>query len=310
MRIANLKSIVNNRQALAFVNDIGKLYLISNYIDLNNNNFDHSILDPLSLKWLKPKNQAFLHNLYKNIDQLNSKTLDMSKWKLLSPIESPGKIIAVGRNYIDHVNEGKKIWKKRGYEVKIPEFPSAFAKYSSSIVGPNENIILPQNISSLDYEIELAVIIGTDALNIKENEALNYVAGYMICNDLSAREIQTKEMETQIGITLAKNFPTFCPLGPWFTSSKIIKNPQNLSLLLEVDGKVRQKANTKDMIFSVPKLISYWSQIGLKSGDIIITGTPSGVAIARDIPQNYYLKVNQIVTAKIEKLGFLKNKVM
>ena len=235
--------------------------------------------------------------------------LDLNQWHLAEPVPKPGKIIAVGRNYMDHVREGQEIWAKRGRKIDIPEFPSAFAKFATSLCGPRDDIVIPSGMNDIDYEVELAVFIGTPALDVAEPHALEHVSGYAICNDLATRGIQRREMEAQIGITLAKNFPTFAPMGPWFTSAEEVGDPQSLQLTLEVDGDTRQDANTSDMIFSVARLVSYWSRVGLECGDILITGTPSGVALAREDPQAYFLRTGQLVVARIEKLGELRNRM-
>jgi len=270
---------------------------------------DPEITDPMGLAWLTPQGLEQLAELSHRLDASALEALDLNHWRLSEPVPKPGKIIAVGRNYLDHVREGQEIWAKRGRKVDIPQFPSAFAKFATSLCGPYDDIIIPAGMSDIDYEIELAVIIGTPALDVAEDQALGHVAGYAICNDFAARDIQRREMEAQIGITLSKNFPTFAPMGPWFTSADSIDDPQTLQLTLEVDGEVRQDANTSDMIFSVARLVSYWSRVGLDTGDILITGTPSGVALARENPQDYFLRPGQLVVARIEKLGELRNRM-
>ena len=211
---------------------------------------------------------------------------------------------------MDHVREGQEVWAKRGRTVEIPTFPTAFAKFPSSLTGPFDPLPVPDGVDDLDYEIELAVVIGTPALNVTAERALGHVAGYAICNDAGARGIQRREMEAQIGIVLAKNFPGFAPMGPWLTTADAVGDPQALRLTLEVDGEVRQDASTADMIFPVAELIAYWSRTGLEAGDILITGTPSGVALARDEPAKFYLRPGQTVTARIETLGELRNPVV
>jgi 2-keto-4-pentenoate hydratase/2-oxohepta-3-ene-1,7-dioic acid hydratase in catechol pathway len=265
--------------------------------------------DPSAHAWLSPGGLAQLAELNRRLNPGMVDAVNLDEWQLAQPVPKPGKIIAVGRNYMDHVREGQEIWARRGRKVEIPEFPSAFAKFATSLCGPRDDIIIPSGRADIDYEIELAVIIGTPALDVAEERALEHVAGYAICNDLAARDIQRREMEAQIGITLAKNFPTFAPMGPWLTSADEIGDPQSLHLTLEVDGEVRQSANTSDMMFSVARLISYWSRVGLETGDILITGTPSGVALARDNPQDYFLRPDQLVVARIDKLGELRNRM-
>ncbi len=225
------------------------------------------------------------------------------------PVPRPGKIIATGRNYLNHVKEGQQIWAARGRKVEIPTFPTAFAKFPSSLRAHDDTLDIPRGIEAVDYEVELAVVIGKFAHNVGEAHALEHVAGYTVCNDVGARRIQMAEMEAQIGLVLSKNLPTFAPLGPWLVTADEIPDPQQLTLSLTVNGQERQHASTADMIFSVAKLVSYWSQIGLEPGDIISTGTPSGVAIGRAEPDKFFLKDGDEVCAQIERIGTLRNRV-
>lgn len=307
MRLATLRRIGDGRDALAFADDETTLYLVADVADALGAAPVPMLADPTGGDWLRPDGLARLAEL--DSHRAGARPADLSEWRLGPPVPRPGKIIAVGRNYMDHVREGQEIWAKRGKKVEIPKFPSAFAKFSSSLTGPRDEIRLPSGIDDVDYEIELAVIIGTPALDVTAERALEHVAGYAICNDVAARGIQRREMEAQIGITLAKNFPTFAPMGPWLTTADVVGDPQSLRLTLEVDGEVRQDASTADMMFPVAELISYWSRMGLEPGDILITGTPSGVALARDQPERFYLRAGQLVTARIEKLGELRNPV-
>lgn len=225
------------------------------------------------------------------------------------PMPRPGKFLAVGRNYMNHVKEGQKIWAARGKTVAIPTFPAAFVKFHSGIVAHGMPIVLPDGVENVDYELELALVIGRPAYRVPVESALDYVAGYTICNDVGARQIQRLEMEAQIGITLSKNFRSFAPVGPWLVTADEIPDPQNLDIWLTVNGEQRQKANTSDMIFPVAQLVSYWSQIGLEPGDMITTGTPSGVALAMPEPERYYLRHGDVVKASIAGIGELQNPV-
>ncbi len=225
------------------------------------------------------------------------------------PLTRPHKFIAAGRNYMDHLREGQKIWAARGKTVEKARHPTAFAKYASAIVPSGAPIVRPAGIEDVDYEVELAVVIGRPALRVPLERALDYVAGYTICNDVAARGIQRFEMEHQIGITMAKNFPSFAPLGPWLVTADEIPDPQRLRVQLLVNGESRQDANTSDMIFPVAELVSYWSALGLETGDVIITGTPAGVALARPNPEAFYLRPGDVVEAVIERIGTLRNPV-
>ncbi len=309
MKLANLQSAAGSRSTLAFADGDGAFYPVADVAEALSASLDPALLDPRVHDWLTPKGLARLAKLDKQRPSTGVAPVDMTGWRIGPPVPRPGKIIAVGRNYMDHVREGQEIWAKRGKKVETPKFPTAFAKFPSSLTGPYDEIRIPSGIDDVDYEIELAVIVGVAALGVTAERALDYVAGYAICNDVAARGIQRREMEAQIGITLAKNFPTFAPMGPWLTTADEVGDPQSLRVTLEVDGEVRQDANTADMMFSIRELVSYWSRMGLEPGDILITGTPSGVALARDEPERYYLRSGQTVAARIEKLGELRNLV-
>jgi len=226
------------------------------------------------------------------------------------PVPQPGKVIAVGRNYMNHVKEGKQIWAARGRKVELPTFPAAFAKFVSSLTATDSDIRIPTGVRAVDYEIELAIVIGRPAFGVAEADALSFIAGYTICNDIGARELQRLEMESQIGITLSKNFPTFGPMGPWMVTADEITDPQALTMELRVNGERRQHASTSDMIVTVRQIVAYWSRIGLQPGDIISTGTPSGVALAMPDPEKYYLKPGDVIEAEIDGIGRLVNRVV
>jgi acylpyruvate hydrolase len=194
--------------------------------------------------------------------------------------------------------------------VELPTFPAAFAKFASALTAHREPIVLPEGVADVDYELELAFVIGRPAYRVPVEQALRYVAGYTICNDVGARQIQRKEMESQIGLTLSKNFPTFAPMGPWLVTADEIPDPQALEIDLTVNGEGRQRSNTADMIFPVAQIVSYWSQLGLEPGDMFTTGTPSGVALAMPEPARYYLKPGDVVRATIERIGTLENTVV
>jgi 2-keto-4-pentenoate hydratase/2-oxohepta-3-ene-1,7-dioic acid hydratase in catechol pathway len=229
--------------------------------------------------------------------------------KIGPPVPAPRTFIAAGRNYMDHLREGQKLWAARGKKVEQASFPTAFIKLSSSITAQGDPILLPVGVEDVDYEIELCVVIGRSTYRVTEDEALGYVAGYTVCNDVGARKIQRAEMEHQIGIVMAKNFESFAPLGPWMVTADEIPDPQTLDVRLTVNGGERQHANTSDMIFTVAKLVSYWSALGLEPGDMITTGTPAGVALARPDPAPFYLKDGDLVEATIERIGTLANPV-
>ena len=264
------------------------------------------------VSWLTPEGQAVAAHVADAVEaqRLDVETIDLSTVRHGPPVPRPGKFIAIGRNYMNHVREGQRIWAARGKTVEMPTFPAAFAKFASSITAHGAPIVLPEGVADVDYELELAFVIGRPAYRVTVEEAIQYVAGYTICNDVGARQIQRKEMESQIGITLSKNFPTFAPMGPWLVTANEIGDPQALDIELTVNGEGRQRSNTSDMMFSIAQIVSYWSQLGLAPGDTFTTGTPSGVALAMPEPSQYYLKPGDVVRATIERIGTLENVVV
>ena len=268
------------------------------------------VSDPTSiLSWIPPQGQALAARILKAIDarELVVAPIRLATVRHGPPVPNPGKFIAIGRNYMNHVREGQRIWAARGKVVEVPTFPAAFAKFASSITTHGSSIVLPEDVVDVDYELELAFVIGRHAYRVPVAEALQYVAGYTICNDVGARQIQRKEMESQIGLTLSKNFPTFAPLGPWLVTADEVGDPQALEIDLTVNGETRQHSNTADMIFPVAQIVSYYSQLGLAPGDMFTTGTPAGVAVAMPEPSRYYLKSGDVVRATIERIGTLEN---
>jgi len=206
------------------------------------------------------------------------------------PVAHVGKYIAIGINYTEHAEEAK---------MRLPKEPIVFMKAVTCLCGATDNIILPKDSKKSDWEIELGVIIGKKAQYITEKEALDYVAGYCVANDLSEREFQI-ERGTQWD--KGKGCDTFGPVGPWFVTRDEVPDPQNLDMYLDVNGTRMQTGNTKTMIFSVAKIVSYLSHfMTLLPGDIIATGTPPGVGMARE-PQQF-LKTGDKVTAGILGLG-------
>jgi 2-keto-4-pentenoate hydratase/2-oxohepta-3-ene-1,7-dioic acid hydratase in catechol pathway len=228
--------------------------------------------------------------------------------RLGPPVTGPRKMLAVGRNYSSHLAEGQKVWADRGRVVERPPFPIGFAKFASALVGDGEAIELPPGEPGIDYEIELAVVIGRRTHRVSADEALGHVAGYCVANDVSARVRQLEEVE-QLGILLSKNFPTFAPLGPWMVTADELPSPDRLEMELTVNGEVRQRARTDQMLFSVPEVVAAWSVIGLDPGDVILTGTPGGVALSLPDPAASYLRDGDWVEAYIERVGRLRNPV-
>jgi 2-keto-4-pentenoate hydratase/2-oxohepta-3-ene-1,7-dioic acid hydratase in catechol pathway len=211
--------------------------------------------------------------------------------------------MCIGRNYSDHISE---VAETRAFVEYTPEYPVFFTKPYTAIIGPEANIIIdPQASTQVDWEAELAVVIGKQGRHISEKEALDYVFGYMCANDVTARDMQKNHEQWFIG----KSLDTFCPLGPWLVTADEIGDPQNLEIQLRVNGETKQHANTKQMIFKIAQQIAWLSKgITLEPGDIILTGTPSGVGFARKPPE--YLKVGDVVEVEIEKIGILRNHVV
>jgi 2-keto-4-pentenoate hydratase/2-oxohepta-3-ene-1,7-dioic acid hydratase in catechol pathway len=209
---------------------------------------------------------------------------------------SPGKIVCVGMNYKSHIIE---------QDGRFPSKPVLFAKASSSIIKSGENIIYPPEVQELDYEVELAVIIGSRTKNVSEKDALNHIYGYTIINDMTAREIQRSEGQW----FRAKSFDTFAPIGPVIIPKNTIQDPQNLYLKSYVNGTLRQNSNTDDMIFKIFELISFISKsMTLEAGDLIATGTPAGVGVF--MKEKTFLLPGDEIICEIEKIGKLVNKVV
>jgi 2-keto-4-pentenoate hydratase/2-oxohepta-3-ene-1,7-dioic acid hydratase in catechol pathway len=217
--------------------------------------------------------------------------------RLGSPIASVPKLICIGLNYADHAKESN---------LPIPPEPVVFMKAITAITGPNDDVKLPRGSKKGDWEVELAFVIGSKAQSVSEADALKYVAGYLICNDVSEREWQ---LEHGSQWSKGKSFDTFAPLGPWLVTSDEIKDPQNLAMWLDVNGQRKQTGNTSTMIFGIRKLVSYLSYMcTLTPGDVVSTGTPPGVGMGiKPAPQ--FLKTGDAMRLGIDGLGEQKQKV-
>ncbi len=212
--------------------------------------------------------------------------------KLLPPL-IPGKIIALGWNYMAHAKEGK---------VSPPSEPVYFEKSVSAIIGPEEAVKIPPGIGRVDPEVELAVVIGKKTRKVQKEDAYKHIFGYTILNDVTAREMQKRDIENRLPWFRSKSIDTFCPLGPWIIPRQEIEDPMNLKLWMRVNGEIRQFSSTEKMIFDIPTIISTISSIiTLNPGDIISTGTPEGI-------QPVY--PGDIMEAEVEKIGILKNTVV
>ncbi len=223
---------------------------------------------------------------------------------LMAPIPAPRKnIFCVGRNYREHIAEGEKA---QNIKVGITEHPVFFTKPPTSIVPPEGDVLVfPEVSEAIDYEVELAVVIGKPGRNISKESAFEHVFGYTILNDITARDVQRRHGGQYFK---GKGLDGSCPVGPWIVTADAISDPQMLSIGLTVNGEQRQNGNTSDMIFDIPTLIASLSEgLTLEPGDIIATGTPSGVGYAMDPP--HFLKAGDEVVCEITQIGQLRNTV-
>ena len=219
----------------------------------------------------------------------------LSEVRLLAPIPRPPKIICIGLNYRDHAIE-------TGME--IPKTPTVFTKFATAVIGPDDPIVLPKNSQKPDYEAELAVVIGKGGRYIEAARWREHVFGYMNLNDVSARDYQLATSQWTIG----KTFDTFAPMGPWIVSADEIADPHELGISLTINGVTLQDSNTRELIFRIPELVEYLSSVfTLEAGDVIATGTPPGVGMARKPPR--WLQPGDEVTVAVEGLGELRNPV-
>jgi 2-keto-4-pentenoate hydratase/2-oxohepta-3-ene-1,7-dioic acid hydratase in catechol pathway len=235
------------------------------------------------------------------IDRLRK--LDLTSLPLLDDGErigpcvgSVGKMICIGLNYSDHAEESG---------LEVPPAPVIFFKATSAICGPNDSIMIPRDSTALDWEVELAIVIGRDGSYIEESEATDYIAGYCVVNDVSERNFQIHRSGQWVK---GKSADTFGPMGPWMVTRDEVPNPQDLRMHLEVNGEVRQNGSTATMVYQVPFLVSYVSKfMSLQAGDVISTGTPPGVGMGMKPPQ--YLGEGDVVTLEIDGLGAQRQQV-
>ncbi len=212
--------------------------------------------------------------------------------------------IAGGRNFAAHRAETLEYWTKQGAKLHS-EIPMGFIKLASSMVPTRSTVHRPAGCEWFDYEVEATAVIGSQALNVDEAAGLKAIFGYTILNDLSAREMQRKEMANQ-SILLGKNYPELGPLGPWILTADEVPDPSVLNVKLTVNGEPRQEASCSDLIFSFPALVSHWSKMGLARGDLITVGSPEGVAIGRPDPMAFYLQSGDVVRAEVSQIGVLE----
>ena len=263
-------------------------------IHINGKNYDVS-------KYIKDYDESFFdqNGIEKLATILQNENLSIidDEQRIGSPIARPSKILCIGLNYAKHAKETG---------AAIPTEPILFMKSTTSLTGPYDPIIIPKNSEKTDWEVELAVVIGKKASYVTEQEAMDYVAGYVLHNDVSERAFQLERGGTW---DKGKGCDSFAPMGPWLVTKDEISNPHKLRLWLSVNGKMMQDGNTDDLIFNIPQLISYCSQfMTLLPGDVISTGTPAGVGLGFN--PNIYLKPGDEVALGIDGLGSSKQKVV
>jgi 2-keto-4-pentenoate hydratase/2-oxohepta-3-ene-1,7-dioic acid hydratase in catechol pathway len=241
-----------------------------------------------SLAWLVE------HGGLERVRAADGETHALADVRLLAPVSRAARIFGIGLNYAEHAEESK---------MKTQAVPTVFLKLGSSLAGPGEDVVLPRESEQVDYEAELAVVIGKPGRRIAEADWAQHVFGYTIVNDVSARDVQLATSQW----TLGKSFPTFTPVGPWIVTAEELGDPHELGIRLAIDGEELQNSNTRHLIFRVPALIAYISSIvELEAGDVISTGTPAGVGLGRD-PQRW-LKPGEEMVIEVEGIGVLRNR--
>lgn len=240
---------------------------------------------------------AMLERVREAIDSPTRRTFDLDEVRLTAPLLAPSKIIAVGLNYIDHCKEAG---------LPVPAEPVLFSKFPNSITGPFDELSWPEAVTKeVDYEVELAVVIGRRGRNIPEKDALDYVCGYSVVNDVSARDLQFANAKQW---DRSKSLDTFCPWGPYIVTRDEIDDPHDLDVRTVLNGVEMQKSNTKNLVFNINRIIAYASQgTTLMPGDLIPTGTPFGVGFSRTPP--VFLKHGDVCECEVEDVGRIVNKV-
>ncbi|MDM5316847.1 fumarylacetoacetate hydrolase family protein [Fictibacillus sp. b24] len=257
---------------------------------------------PATLREAISLGDGFLEKAEKldSMEEAVKHTYLLSDIKLLAPIPRPSKnVFCIGKNYRDHAIE-------MGSEADIPEDIMVFSKAPTSVIGHDEGIPSHSSITDqLDYEGELAIIIGKTGTGITKNDAMNHVFGYTIINDITARDLQQRHKQFLLG----KSLNGTCPMGPWIVHHSAVPSPENLSIVTKVNGEVRQNGNTSDFIFDIPTMIEELSKgMTLEAGDIIATGTPAGVG--KGIKPPVFLKVGDSIEITIEGIGTLRNEIV
>lgn len=240
---------------------------------------------------------AMLERVRAAIESATRRDFDIDKVSIVAPLFSPRKIVGVGMNYTDHCE---------GAGLPLPKEPLLFSKFASSVTGPYAELSWPQDVTQqVDYEVELGVVIGRRGRNIKEEDALDYVCGYTVVNDMTARDLQFSGDRQW---DRSKSLDTFCPWGPFIVTCEDIDDPHDLELRTVINGDEMQKSNTSNMVFNINQIIAYASRgTTLMPGDLIATGTPFGIGYLRKPP--VFLKHGDVVECSVEKVGKITNKV-
>ncbi len=303
MKLATFR--VNNKTAIGCKVDDYLLHLTNAYNHfLGNSALPHSLTDMRTLIENDDESMAIIKELTmkaKNPDaraQLLAEQVlyQIDNIEFMAPILNPEKVMCIGLNYRDHCEEQNH---------PIPDRPTLFSKFNTALIGHEADIVSPKLTEQLDYEAELAFVIGKSGKDIPVNEALDYVFGYTVFNDVSARDIQFGDRQWLRG----KSFDTFAPTGPFLVTKEEIDDPHDLAIKSRLNGKVMQDSNTGNMIFDIPHLINFISQVvTLAPGDIVASGTPAGVGVFRDPP--VFMTDGSEIGIEIEKLGILTNHVI
>jgi len=273
--------------------------LMVNNLVIDRNDLERELNIKLPEDILSFISSTYLNMVLEEIKRISFKqAFKLEDLKLLAPIPNPPKILCLGLNYIDHAEEQQKT---------PPDEPMIFIKPRTSIAGPFDDIYVPSDyVQQLDYEGELAVIIGKLGKRISASKALDYVLGYTVFNDLSARDIQAKDKQW----TRGKSLDQFAPIGPWIVTRDEVENPYNLKIITRVNDEIRQNSSTSKMVHKIDRVIEILSKgMTLEPGDIIATGTPSGVGVFMK-PKPKFLKHGDIVEIMIEKIGTIRNRIV
>lgn len=251
---------------------------------------------PSDVKELLP-DQELLQIIESALGNIQIEKIRIDSVHIDPPIPDPGKIICLGLNYVDHLEESG---------AEPPDGMPIFLKPATALTGPFDPIVKPRIVKQLDYEVELAVIMADRCKNVKSSEAIHHVFGYSVFNDVSARDIQFLDGQW----TRGKSFDTFAPMGPWIVSADQVEDPHNLQMMTKVNGEIRQNSSTSKMLLKIPEIVSLLSQVmTLEPGDIIATGTPAGVGIFWK-PEPKLLEPGDAIEMWIEKIGSLRNVVI